>query len=68
MKIDKSIFMVFTIPEKLMFFKNLYYYEYKNFLISGNELIIYDADGGCTGEPERFVFNEKEKDRLEGEL
>ena len=24
MKIDKSIFMVFTIPEKLMFFKNLY--------------------------------------------
>lgn len=46
----------------------IYYYEYKNFLISGNELIIYDADGGCTGEAERFIINEKEKDRLEGEL
>ncbi|WP_028236122.1 hypothetical protein [Pseudobutyrivibrio sp. MD2005] len=46
----------------------IYYYEYKNFLMSGNELIIYDADGGCTGEAERFIINEKEKDRLEGEL
>ena len=50
------------------FDRYIYYYEYKNFLISGNELIIYDADGGCTGEAERFIINEKEKDRLEGEL